>query len=48
MGHKPQLSCDYRSYLAGGREQNELKAYAAMEGTLVFLMGFTACGCAED
>ena len=26
--------------LAGGREQNELKAYAAMEGTLVFLMGF--------
>ena len=26
--------------LTGGREQNELKAYAAMEGTLVFLMGF--------
>ena len=26
--------------LAGGCEQNELKAYAAMEGTLVFLMGF--------
>lgn len=29
--------------LAGGREQNELKAYAAMEGTLVFSWAFTAC-----